>query len=310
MIDLPWVSVCVLTYNPNKDKLIETLKSIAEQEYKNLQIVISDDGSENNYFTEAKAFLDDLGCRNYAFVTVPKNQGTVRNMENALQVCDGDYIKAISPGDYFVGKQVLSEWVKLLRQSGKVWSFSNAIYYSSPDSDNKIILKKKANPQMIDVYCRQDEKASRWNYVVLDDIALGAAILCKRREFERYIKRIAGRVIYAEDNIFRIMMFDGLSPMYYPKATIYYECATGISTSGNGVWEKRLRDDWETADKIMFECPEKEDSFQNKMRNAVISKKNNRPLDKVIRKLTQKRNLKLYIKHRCHPRLTETKIES
>ena len=50
------VSVIVLTYNPLKQKLIATLKTKNSQKNVDIQVIISDDGSKENYFEEAKQF--------------------------------------------------------------------------------------------------------------------------------------------------------------------------------------------------------------------------------------------------------------
>ena len=128
MEQMPKVSVCILTYNPQKEKLLETLESIVRQKYGNLQIILSDDGSEENYFGEAKKFLDCSGVADYKLIEAPANQGTVKNVEQALLAADGIFIKAISPGDYLTGDTILSDWINHLMDSGRRWSFSNAIY--------------------------------------------------------------------------------------------------------------------------------------------------------------------------------------
>ena len=47
MINNPLVSVVVITYN-SASTIIETLDSIREQSYKNIELIISDDCSKDN----------------------------------------------------------------------------------------------------------------------------------------------------------------------------------------------------------------------------------------------------------------------
>ena len=54
------VSVLVLTYNSNLDKLIDTVKSVIDQRGVSLEIVISDDGSKVKHFDELKDFFTML----------------------------------------------------------------------------------------------------------------------------------------------------------------------------------------------------------------------------------------------------------
>lgn len=303
MKEMPKVSVCVLTYNPNKDELIETLKSIIAQEYMNLQIVVSDDGSTNPCFEEAEAVFSEFGFKNYVLIPAEQNQGTVRNVEKALQMSDGEYIKLISPGDRLFGKSILHDWVWQLMESGKSWSFSDVIYYMQ-EHGKAVACKRAAAPQFVKPYQKKLEESCRWNYVVLNDIAIGAATLCKKSLMLQYIRRIVGHVVYAEDHIYRMMMFDNITAYYFSQNTILYECSGGVSTSSSEIWKKRILNDWEEADKIMLQEANIQDGFQRKMAETIlrrsIGKRN------IFHKILEKGNLHLYLKRRLHMRTTDT----
>ena len=73
-------------------------------------------------------------------------------------------------------------------------------------------------------------------------------------------------VRYAEDNMWRLLMFEGITPVYFPRAAVRYECAVGISASD--VWKKRLLDDWAAADRLMREMPSP-DAAQQKLLRAL-----------------------------------------
>ena len=94
---MPKVSVCVVTYNPDKGKLMETLESIVKQKYDNLQIVLSDDGSKENFFDEAKTLLDGVEFTDYQLLPAvemlietfkrleSENEGIVKSGRTHLQ---------------------------------------------------------------------------------------------------------------------------------------------------------------------------------------------------------------------------------
>ena len=48
------ITVIVCTYNPDLQKLISTLKSVVLQKGVKIQVIVTDDGSSNNYFNEVK----------------------------------------------------------------------------------------------------------------------------------------------------------------------------------------------------------------------------------------------------------------
>ncbi|MCC8174693.1 MAG: glycosyltransferase, partial [Odoribacter sp.] len=74
MKELYDVSALILTYNPNLQKLLMTLKSFLLQKGLLLQIVVSDDGSEENYFTEVERMFKKYNFTKYKLV---KNEHNV-----------------------------------------------------------------------------------------------------------------------------------------------------------------------------------------------------------------------------------------
>lgn len=253
------VSVAVLTYNPDKEKLFKTIKSILVQKNIQVQIVVSDDGSEEAYFEDIRMMFEEENFDNYCLVRNPENQGTVKNCLAAVSVCMGEYVKIISPGDFFSSEECLSEWYTFLEKEKRDWSFCEASYYRYDAKGDIEILENLAHPQNVGPYlgvrsvCK-DERC-RWNYVVLKDVCLGAATLCKRDILEKYLREIDGEIIYTEDTVYRLMMFDGMKACYFAKPIIMYECGTGISTSGNDRWSKRIKSDWDkTTDMLLSRC--------------------------------------------------------
>lgn len=101
--------------------------------------------------------------------------------------------------------------------------------------------------------------------MILNDIALGAATLCERNILVEYLLRIDGKVIYAEDNIYRIMMFDGVCADYFSEYAIFYEYGEGVSASRESVWCERLLKDWKATDSEMLIKQDTNDSLKRKM---------------------------------------------
>ena len=151
------ISVIVLTYNPPKQKLIATVKSIIRQKGVNIQVIISDDGSKENYFEEAKEFLEKNSFTDYNFINCEKNRGTVKNAIRAVSVSDGEYVKLISPGDMFTSNHVLRDWLNHLIQSKYKWSICEAIYYNNVNGCISPI-KQPTHPMITDVYEKKQER--------------------------------------------------------------------------------------------------------------------------------------------------------
>ncbi len=260
------VSVIVLIYNPQINKLLYTLESVLSQQYIGYEIIIADDGSMVNCFCDIKKFFQTKGFDNYKLVDNKVNKGTVCNIYSGLKVVSGKYVKLLSPGDALRGNDLLSKWISFLKMSTLKWSFSDVICYKENDG-NKEIVSVDAHPQDVSCYKKNKISVCRWKYMVWDDIVIGAAVLSERVIFEEYINKILGKVIYAEDNVWRMMMFDGIVGGYFQNDSILYEYGDGVSTNGNDVWREKLKRDWNMTNDIILQKKEL-DNFQKKIINA------------------------------------------
>ena len=138
---------------------------------------------------------------------------------------------------------------------------------------------------------------------MLEDLALGAALLCERDVFLEYIEKLVNVVVYAEDLSFMLMMYDGIVPAYYPNTTVIYEFGCGVSTTVNKKWRDRFNQDQRNAEKLVID-EENKDDFQRKMSKALISMNSGGVKRKKIIKALQKGGMKKNIKYRLNPRLS------
>ena len=261
------ITVLVCSYNPRINALFFTLDSVINQKNINLEIIITDDGSKNSLALEIEDYFKRNNFSNWKMVCNKRNKGTVHNLYSGLLVSSGKYIKIISPGDALYGDNTLRKWLDFTISNNYSWTFSDALYYYG-DITNMTIVSVDAHPNNIRPYVKKEKKSCIWNYVVWDDIATGATMLCKKDIQIFYTKKLLDKVIYAEDNMWRLMMFDGIVGGYYPKNTMFYEYGTGISTRGSTIWDRRILDDWNAATKIMLDKKELTD-LQKKIIKAL-----------------------------------------
>lgn len=99
----PLVSVTVITYNSGKT-VIETLDSIKEQTYQNIELIISDDCSKDNTIQLCKEWLKENESRFVRTVLIEseKNTGICANGNRALWECRGEWNKGIAGDDIFL----------------------------------------------------------------------------------------------------------------------------------------------------------------------------------------------------------------
>lgn len=296
------ISVIVCTYNPLKAALFYTLDSIMNQEEVDFEIIIADDGSTTDFHNEVISYFDKKGFVCWTIVCNRLNHGTVYNVYTGLKECNGRYVKLISPGDALYGKAILQKWLAFHENGEYKWSFSDAIYYIGNPKDKEYI-EVQAHPNNILPYLRKKNNECRWNYVALDDIALGATLFCEKSLMVEYISRIIDKVIYAEDNIWRMMMFDGIVGGYFPQIAILYEYGTGISTKVSDIWEARIKRDWESANNIMVQSKQL-DKFQI----AVVKAWRFNESDNKFVKIFIKGKLKAFVINKIKKRKTSKRV--
>ena len=97
----PLVSVCVITYNSAK-YILETLNSIEQQTYKNIELIISDDCSNDNTMDICQEWLDNHKERfiKTRILRSGKNTGISANCNRAYKTASGIWIKCIAGDDY------------------------------------------------------------------------------------------------------------------------------------------------------------------------------------------------------------------
>lgn len=260
------VTVLVVTYNPSWEKLRRTLFSILLQENIKIQIIIADDGSENNYFEDIEKLFLGFDFNEYILLPSSENRGICENFYRGVVLARGEFIKGISPGDYLYDENTLAGFFSFSRENSVDVCFGDAIYYSD-DRRGFICYKTLSHPKNMKVYNtkyrseEQRKRVVRLNYLVLGDFACGAAIFVKTELCVQYLKRIVGKVKYSEDNIFRLMVLDGIDMCYYHRKIIWYEFGTGISTQKNQKWTELIRKDIYTTNNIMLQSKRKTDFF-------------------------------------------------
>lgn len=94
------VSVIVVTYN-SSETVVETLESIYNQTYENVELVVTDDNSTDDTANIVNRWIDEKGSRffNVIFTKTEKNCGVVGNNNNGIRHSNGKYIQLIAGDD-------------------------------------------------------------------------------------------------------------------------------------------------------------------------------------------------------------------
>lgn len=179
------VSVIVLTYN-NLIYLPELLYSVFKQDYPFLELIISDDGSEDFNRKNIETFIGRHKRSNIRRVVIRQNavnMGTVKNLNAAIQSSTGDYIVPIAGDDAFSSESVLTSFAKAFQ------SLSDEDYIvTSQVEEYDVQLEKSLGPSVTNfqrmLFSSSFERL--YGELALDCFIPAGGTAYRRSLFERY----------------------------------------------------------------------------------------------------------------------------
>lgn len=152
----PLISVIVPVYKVEK-YLDECVESIVNQTYRNLEIILVDDGSPDN----CPQMCDDWAKRDARIRVMHKENGGVSSARNAgLDVCKGDYVTFVDSDDWVESDWLINSIRYLNEDAVVVTGF--IIHDICEDKGENFLFSKEV--QRINL----DDILSYWNYDVLN----------------------------------------------------------------------------------------------------------------------------------------------
>ncbi len=136
MYDVPLVSVCVITYN-SSIFILETLESIKEQTYKNIELVISDDCSTDNTVDICRKWVQKyrMHFANVIIVTSDYNTGISANCNRCYKAANAEWIKGIA-GDDLLVPNCIEDFVRFVETNRDIKIVSSMIDVFGDDIRN------------------------------------------------------------------------------------------------------------------------------------------------------------------------------
>lgn len=182
-----FTSICIPTYN-NPDDVHRLLSSIAEQTFRNYEVIVTDDSDG--------PLISDV-CRSWSLQDTPlsgrirychneKKLGPVFNWNRALRLSRGDYIKIMFSDDWFAAGDSLGAFVSMLDEhpaSSLAFSGSRQVVLNPDSADSLRHLENKIQSSR----CRHAEKSfldelrSDWRFLFFSNqIGSPSAVIYRR----------------------------------------------------------------------------------------------------------------------------------
>lgn len=127
----PLVSIVVISYNQRK-YIKENLDSLKAQTHLNWELIVADDASQDGSAEEFKNWLKEnqISAKE---IYHQKNTGLATVLNEAIELCEGKYVKFIAADDY-LHPECLEKSVKILEEKGDDYGMVFTDFY--PVNDN------------------------------------------------------------------------------------------------------------------------------------------------------------------------------
>ena len=134
MDNRPLVSIAVITYQSSL-YVVETLESIARQTYRNIELIISDDGSMDLTVDVCRDWLSANGNRfvRTEILTATVNTGTSANYNRAEDACRGDWVMTVDGDDMLFPDAVESYIGFVSEHTGAEYVFAKVKAFGATD---------------------------------------------------------------------------------------------------------------------------------------------------------------------------------
>jgi glycosyltransferase involved in cell wall biosynthesis len=135
LTDLPLISVLIPVYNA-EDELIDSIKSITNQSYTNLEIIIIDDCSTD--FTAEK--LLELTDNRIKIFKNECNLQIAATLNKGMQLCQGKYVARMDADDYSLPDRIMKQYLFL--EKNPDYLLVGSYYFAETNGQNLGVRKQ------------------------------------------------------------------------------------------------------------------------------------------------------------------------
>ena len=198
-------SIIIPVYNVEK-YIEKCVKSISNQDYENIEIILVDDGSTDH----SGLIIDKLKMEDHRIIVIHQDNQGVSSARNAgLSAASGDYVTFVD-GDDWVDTDYISYFIKLLDESecDIAMNKNNYAYNRKYSSANKYIISS--------------EKAIEWIYSGSIFVAVWNKMY-RRKILDRYEIKFNKEIWYGEGMLFNIEILQYVDKIILGEKAVYHQ---------------------------------------------------------------------------------------
>lgn len=160
----PVVSVIVITYNSSRT-VIETLDSIRNQSYRNIELIVTDDKSKDDTVAICKEWIERNSERfiNCVIIEPEANTGTSANCNRGIKASQGEWIRIIA-GDDLIPDAAIETQISYIRDNEDVRILNGYCINFKEENGVKIELP---SPKKIEMNARFYDSTAQYQYQYL-----------------------------------------------------------------------------------------------------------------------------------------------
>lgn len=219
----PLVTIYILVYN-NAGELDRTIDALMEQDYENVEVIISDDGSTKYDTSVLEEYAVKIRSK-FSNVRVninPENVGTVKHLNRVFKMATGDIYITCSSGDMFASPFSVSIIVKHFVKTGDLIATARRIdRYDDHDKIRPSIslgMKLKLAPKKLA------------NYMIREKNLISGACTYYRKElFEKYGLHDEDYHLIEDYPYYTMLLLEGVKIGFISKPVMVHTIG-GVST--------------------------------------------------------------------------------
>ena len=217
------VSIITATYNSEKT-ILDTLKSLEAQTYKNIEYIIVDGASKDNTIKIVKS-----NCSRVSSIISEPDKGIYDALNKGIQAATGDIVGFLHSDDLFAYPDVVKDIVATFEDSDCDAAYADLEYVSKDDTDNIIRLWKSG------LYSR-DKLKNGW-------MPPHPTFYMKRDLYEKYGVFDSSFKIAADyDSLLRYLWTNNVKMTYLPKVIMKMRVGGASNRSLKNIIQKTKED--------------------------------------------------------------------
>lgn len=231
-VENPLVSIIIITYNSSK-YISETLESVRNQSYKNIELIISDDCSTDDTVAICEEWLKINGANfaNYKLIAVTKNTGVAPNCNRGVKASKGEWLK-LCAGDDLLLPECIADNIYFSKINQDINIFiSNMIVFLDDTFPREILeIKRPSNEH---IWNKSVSVAEQYEKNILEYFGNTPSYFINSKVFDKV--KFDENVPFIEDYSFSLNALKaGFQIVYNDKDTVLYRERKGsISKAKN-----------------------------------------------------------------------------